>query len=105
VISATVLSFALAMNVHAEFTVSFSSPGTPQTMEQAIGNGLNFWNASDRSIPLELLVRDQVRDFLAQKFTVAMMKAPLCQDDMSNLYDIIRDGCAKNLQIAQKKDR
>ena len=58
--------------------------GTPSTLNQAIYNGLDNTNP-------DINIRDHVKDFLAQKFSIAFAKAELGQDAEDILEDLWED--------------
>lgn len=68
--------------------------GTPKTLEEAIQNAFDEWldtfvsHLGSESVQRKL-VKDHVRDFAAQKFTVAILKArktPYTDHDLHLLF-------------------
>lgn len=63
--------------------------GTPKTLEEAVRNALEEAQLSNIEDPTPLIV-DHVKDFLSQKFTVAMCVAKEEEiENVSNLWDQI----------------
>lgn len=52
-----------------------STKGTPRTLEEAIENGIEEFKRVGRPDQEAYFVRIHVRDFLAQKFSIAVLKS------------------------------
>lgn len=60
-----------------------ASEGTPQTLEQAIINGLREVRELDQA---PALIERHIKDYLAQRFSVAMFEHAECQAVLNLLF-------------------
>lgn len=63
---------------------------TPSTLEEAIANGIeDYCGREDRNVKPEKIVKNHVRDFLAQKFAVPLLEVSFGKRILEKLWERI----------------